>query len=137
MREILFKGKSISENFANKPIGEWCYGSLSIFNEEEYMIYFDDYPNGYWHIDIDPETVCQSTGLEDCNKNRIFEGDVLRRQGCSNIYIIFDDKTASLGWSFTDFIRSQGYIHQLTKYDMNCCEIIGNIHDNPEFLLDN
>lgn len=133
-REIIFRGKRVDN-------GEWVEGVPLVTSiSGVYMVsskgQAKNSRNGMVIKDVvvqhevDHETVGQYTGIKDKNGKRIFEGDVLRRQGCSDVYIVFDKKTASSGWTFTDFIRSQGYIHQLNKYDTSLSEIIGNIHDN-------
>ena len=128
MREITFRGK-------REKTGEWVDGYL--IKRDEPFLHDIVVPIGnssQMTYAIIRGTVGQYTGFKDRNEKRIFEGDVLSQQGCSDIYIVFDEKTASLGWSFTDFIRSQGYIHRINKEGMQWCKIIGNIHDHPEFL---
>ena len=75
MREILFRGKNI-------VTGEWVYGYLvegtdGIYNTPITVIFPVDVPlysygeTGGW-VKVDPESVDQSTGLDDANGQKIF-----------------------------------------------------------------
>lgn len=71
-REILFKAK-------RKDNGKWVEGYLM---DEDYInVPFNDYDAcGRFDdpIEIDPDTICQFTGLTDKNGKRIWENDILR-----------------------------------------------------------
>lgn len=147
MREILFRGKL-------KCDGEWVEGYY--LKKEENKHYIVDkqepfYSTPYFY-EVIPETVGQYTGLTDKNGNKIFEGDIvnfIHKGKCKlsdnsplgvevgepysrNYKIEYINTFASYGLRFIN-----GSIHfpckqsTLTMYD---CEIIGNIHDNPELL---
>nr|DAJ50701.1 MAG TPA: YopX protein [Caudoviricetes sp.] len=128
MREILFRGK-------RKDNGELVYGYLYIRNDGQYEIsfyskYFDSERFTY---DVIPETVGQYIGLTDKNGKKIFEGDIIERLwlGEKHIYRIhYDSDIAS-------FIGADIYSEGFTTFDYDACEfeVIGNIYDNPEFLL--
>ena len=80
------------------------------------------YPIGF-------DTVGQCTGLTDKNGKLIFEGDIL--QDFSGLYrlaqVVWHEK--NLAWGvFTLGERNYPLCAE------NNCEIIGNIHDNPELL---
>lgn len=125
MREILFRGKRIDD-------GEWLYGHY-VHQYGADMIYLPDgvdreYGFDYYHID--KETVGQYTGLTDRNGKKIFEGDIIK-----NIagHVYCGSYTYTVVWRCGWFCGEGGVVDIQPEY-FNCCEVIGNIHDNPELL---
>ena len=128
MREILFRGKW-------KNSGEWVYGNL--FNPDKVdtptQICIGTYIARTCY-EIDPETVCQFTGLYDKNGRKIFEGDIV--EGNSEYFtythpygkVVYDGGQYLI--SFDDVLED---IECLGAW-ANDVEIIGNIYDNPELL---
>ena len=136
MREILFRGRDIA--------GNWHYGVPLIFTKDYVCI---TAPHTY-NKAVQPETVGQYTGLTDKYGKKIFEGDIVENDWCfmcGNSVIKFGQyKPLDMGNEY-----QQGHlgfylehIHKADKrsvrkdivYFANNCEIIGNIHDNPELL---
>lgn len=146
MREILFRGK----RFDN---GEWVYwdryGRITDINGEPtkteidiptllpYPTYISDLPI------INDETVGQYTGLTDKNGKKIFEGDIVRLYdtwGEWRAVVEFGNPNGNYSWGWQ--------LNPIGKVDINTdilcwvemedagafCEVIGNIHDNPELL---
>ena len=137
MREILFKAKRIDT-------GEWKYGSLI------------NLPNGETEIankcvnppdsdpmwkkcvithEVDPETLCQYTGLADKNGKKIWESDIVRRADLHKV------GEPSIGIIEYDIENTAFVIHWIDnpKYSptypwKNKIEVAGNIFDNPELL---
>lgn len=93
---------------------------------------------------VDPETVCQYTGLTDKNGRKIFEGDIV------SIFLrnLSGEKakhTGVIGYNFSSFIvrlieiNDSRFLCSFKGNDpfghpMSEIEIIGNIFDNPELL---
>lgn len=126
LREILFRGKAVVS-------GQWHYG---FFCEKGYNV---DYPVIIPHCDdgisdldwvVDPNTVCQYTGLTDKNGKMIFEGDICKCNGVSGLSfeIVWDGDFCCFVWR--DASGRDGFWRSMCGY----AEVIGNIHDNPELL---
>ena len=118
-REILFKAKRIVNE-------KWVYGSFikPIIIRTE---------NGL-DCTIDPETVCQYTGLKDREGTKIFEGDILK---CLMGYITVTTEVKYLPGHFylpSSPFEENACVNQV--FFENNSEIIGNRFDNPELLKD-
>lgn len=113
-REVLFKAKRVDN-------GEWVTGFYSPVNVPIIgnMGHFIN-EGGFKAIEIDPETVCQFTGLLDKNGNKIFEGDKLKRLNGKIDIVLFDTGQFVIQHESgdTDYIAVK-----------NNFEITGNIHD--------
>lgn len=134
MREYLFRGKCC---------GEWIEGSL--IHAGNYVCILQDeskvHPCDFPYLDaecgiivgkaepVDPETVGQFIGITDKNGKRIFEGDILQKNGCK--YRVYYYPTFAM-YMLTRLPKGGGSNGMLTQiFD---CEVIGNIYDNPELL---
>ena len=141
MKEILFRGK-------RKDNGEWVEGAFyAYYNFKRTIVQIlkdrtNGTPDAY---DVIPETVGQYTGLTDKNGTKIFEGDIIKQEyslskqtrailsvieygiayAYSNVYGVcqrFSDGSGTAMLSVGDNIGTV------------FCEVIGNIHDNPELI---
>lgn len=130
MREILFKAKRIDN-------GEWVEGCLVIDHSRPNLFEYRMQPveSGVLYAPpINPETICQFTGLCDKNGKKIWESDVvwLVYDGKEHIYQIVWDN------SELDFKATNGEENYGSNFEyLLCCdeiEVIGNIFDNPELL---
>lgn len=122
MREILFRGKRVSD-------GEWLLGSLICYTRKGELVccIHGDY---YSHA-IDPATVGQFTGLTDKNGKRIFEGDILQNEeGC----LFGASYRFRVEFCKGRFYGDSGGDLTVCSSEMYLCEVIGNIHDNPELM---
>lgn len=73
----------------------------------------------------------QFTGLTDKNGKEIFEGDIVEKSG--KYLIQWRDKEARFHvHRLEDFQGFEWY--KVLTVELGTCEIIGNIHENPELL---
>lgn len=133
MRENLFKAKKWDN-------GKWIEGYFVKIKDvtEHNLILTGELSKGAYTdfigYEVDPETLCQFTGLTDKNGKRIWENNVvlLVYDGKEHIYQIVWDN------SELDFKATNGEENYGTHYEyLLCCEeieVIGNIFDNPELL---
>ena len=125
MREILFRGK-------RKDNGKWVEGHYGEYYSGKENVSCISIPketiSGSLCYDVIPETVGQYTGLTDKNGRRVFEGDILHAaQG---------DFVVRWSESICSFVAGEKERMRpcMNSGTMNCCEVIGNIFDNPELL---
>lgn len=120
MREILFRGKTVKE--------EWVYGLLTHVGNAWYISNRAGSPLAY---EVIPSTIGQYTGLTDKNGKRIFEGDILSYNKSKEV-VYFDTSlripcfTTGIGWGSS----TKEHPYKLSSRHV----IIGNIHDNPKML---
>lgn len=157
MREILFRGKPLGNLH-----GKFIYGSLGVINTDLCAIYhcFEFTDDEMQLVDI--STVGQYTGLTDKNGKKIFEGDIVqyltyddfycqsivkfgkykqdgsdgeyKASDCLGFYVEVDNFTCP-DWCDNEPERFHDYLKQQSLAEIaSQCEIIGNIHDNPELL---
>ena len=132
MREILFRAKRLDN-------GEWVEGyylkcphqysgfladhiSVSKYDEEEESSIEHIYP-------VDPETVCQYTGLTDRNESKIWENDIVE--------ILQEDGYFKIEWredTASFVMNNDSFTVTFDNYWGHEMEVIDNIFDNPELL---
>ena len=132
MREILFKGKRIED-------GEWIEGYYQkrhdFLGNEEHLVFHADSHTVWEYAEIDPETLCQFTGLCDKNGNRICENDILMAH-LDESYP--EDVTyETVEWGVAGWVTHEANSidrQYIDKFDLEHFEVVGNIFDNPELL---
>ncbi len=153
MREILFKDKRKDngewvEGFYYESLISGCYilvPKLKTRRKDGVIIgdSFDVY-------EVDPETVCQYTGLKDMNGKKIFEGDILKgfeypftdNDDNHNYYakVIWFDNSPAFGiYTFKNPLStvrgiSTGNTEYLEDFEPKSWEVIGNVFDHKELL---
>lgn len=139
MREILFRGKRVDN-------GEWVYSSFIMQDKEHKLLLAEVelFDGDKWRA-VDPETVGEYTGLTDKNGKRIFEGDIVElddrnydTKWCAAVEFGNPNGNYSWGWQLSPIGKVDINTDILCWVEMEetgaFCEVIGNIHDNPEFL---
>ena len=130
MREVLFKAK-------RKDNGEWVEGYyLNIAKVNHFIctgkIKLDGALKGIVAPEmyaIDPDTLCQYTGLTDKNGKKIWENDILEcgmRLRVSWHHFKASWVLSKKGWMYNHFFGE--------SVEPEDVEVIGNIFDNPELL---
>ena len=139
MREILFKAKRIDN-------GEWIEGSLIDLDiDSGYCYIVQPYkkasilPIIFLITDrmklVDPETLCQFTGLYDKNGKRIWENDILM----AHLDKSYPEDTTyeTVEWGVAGWVTHEANSidrQYLDEFDLEHFEVVGNIFDNPELL---
>ena len=107
--------------------GKWIQGYLFCIWGKAYILWgtTNGIPN---KVEVDPETVCEGTGLVDKNRVQIFEGDIVKTDKFSEpnkIYVI------EYNLLFGAFIGTDGYGMYFVTFDGDSdqFEVIGSIHD--------
>lgn len=148
MRTIKFRGKVEypQKYFGDKdiPNGMWIVGDLHVnwCYPHIHIDTKDKYP-------INPYTIGQFTGLHDKNGKEIYEGDIIRLVWTDHVgkgknkvpvlkYVencppkVISYRTGAFGYvNFEADEYSEEEWLPILDYP---CEVIGNIHDNPELL---
>ena len=133
MREILFRAKRIDN-------GEWAEGQYAFIlnpltESGEPIKHMICNGTNIFNDEIDPETLCQYTGLKDKNGNRIWENDIVGawsegkhtigrvKRRVDGLYIIYPSYQKQEFWGLCPDENGKTTV-----------EVIGNILDNPELL---
>ena len=137
-REILFKakwadnGKWVEGYFVKTKLGKDTSPSDVIF------VPWKENRNEEWGwIKVDPDTLCQYTGLTDKNGKKIWENDIIKTSrygkddGKGSNFAGFD--IFSVRWDDGGFALYSKW-RRFNLRDNNEYEVIGNIFDNPELL---
>lgn len=170
MREIKFRGKRIKDGkwvegfysqFHNRPVipEPNIHQIFELLSDENSIILAGTAIGGIWHT-IDPNTLCEFTGLYDKNGKEIYEGDIVApkyitpvgkltedldydRKGVIELvagsYVIKRPNHNHMALYSLVELEDMGYISNvgnvyIPKNNICFVEVIGDIHDNPELL---
>ena len=126
MREILFKAK-------RKDNGEWVEGyyqkRFDLDGSEQHLIFWSKSYTVWEYAEIDPDTICQYTGLTDKNGNKIWENDIVELPD-ENVYFKceWEKDTARF------VLNGDRFTVDFDDYREYEVEVIGNIFDNADLL---
>lgn len=135
MREILFRAKRIDN-------GEWVEGQYAyilnpLTESGEPIKHLICNGTNIFNNEIDPETLCQYTGLKDKNGNRIWENDIVSFIDMTSTESGYCERNCfgRVAWDIeeacffvTDRLSSESW------EVLQDCYAVGNIFDNPELL---
>lgn len=125
MREIKFRGR-VDERRPSME-GQWVYGS--IVTQDQYAPYIRTITLEY--IGVDEKTVGQYIGRKDKKHREIYEGDLVKDSNNYVYRVVYNEYFASFGLRR----KQDAYMHYFGEaFESEDCEIIGNVHDNPELL---
>ena len=140
MREILFKAKRIGDD-------GWVEGYYQkrycLSDSEESLIFPVDSHTVWEYTEINPENLCQFTGLCDKNGKKIWENDIIKyhfgeiyapiKYGCYQN--CFDAQKAEHLGFYVDWTGDKCLRKDLGYWiDMVYAMPVGNIFDQPELL---
>lgn len=121
-RQIKFKAKRLDN-------GKWVEGDLLHTENLAFITWFD---NGFRKLEkVAPSTICQFTGLTDCEGNEVWEGDIIK-----NHDFPFEKRTVTWANCLTCFIptdedggqdRHLSFLVLLKKWT-----VVGNKFDRKE-----
>lgn len=131
-REILFKAKRLDS-------GEWVEGSLISTEDNSGFIlrsktkaFIPKGTNTFCSTEcyeIDPDTLCQFTGLTDKNGEKIWENDIVVLAGACGRFVC----------KWADYIAKFIFENDFSSIDFVCyrgdeIEAVGNVFDNADLL---
>ena len=121
IENIKFKAKSTLD-------GAWVQGDL-IHKEDGKITILR---NGFNVSEVDPSTVCQFTGLKDCEGNEVWEGDVLLNTNSGSQYtVMYSDYGSAFFIRKNKTVNNDMYLFELSDIDKCIAffEVIGNKFD--------
>jgi len=133
LRDIIYRGKDKHK--------KWQYGfylkektldgNILSYIVRSDMLYNID------KVEVDPNTIQEYSGFTDKNKTRVFEGDILYKQGYWKYYVEFED--GAFRAIPLNLVQKYNWVHYNLKHyvgndilDKDKFEIIGNIYDKED-----
>lgn len=119
VEDIKFKAKSILDE-------AWVQGDL-IHKEDGKIAILR---NGFNVSEVDPSTVCQYTGLKDCEGNELYEHDVIKNYPFIPSEIVWSEELSGYYLTHANgkiYEKPLGYYLSLGKF-----VVVGNKFDNEK-----
>ena len=128
----LFKAK-------RKDNGEWIQGNLITDETDDLKCFIgyimgtdeDGIPHDIDVVLVDPDTICQCTGLKDKNGKLIWENDIVSYCDCTKEDYVIAWEQNKACFEYQEYSCSMMNFDELSGCEV---EVIGNIFDNPELL---
>lgn len=112
--------------------GEWVEGLLTIMWGQLHIINPNDENTAY---QIDPQTICQCTGLNDKNGKLICENDIIKHYNDTSHPDKYDNGIVRWNDFNIRFERTSTMFKENVCMNKDCVyEVIGNIFDNQELI---
>lgn len=136
-REILFRAKTTKKNNLKHEFNEkWVEGNLILCGDKAYIHPASNKIDVTGEIgriivmhEIDPDTLCQYTGLTDKNGEKIWENDILELPDEDGYFKCeWEEDTARF------VLNGEGLTVDFDNYWSYEVEVIGNIFYNPDLL---
>lgn len=120
IKDIKFKAKRLDN-------GEWIEGTPICINGKPYSIMIGEKESP----DIDPSTICQFTGLKDCEGNEIWEGDIL--EGESKSEIVYNKGTFAISFiGYNKKVFSYPLCYYIKEDETVDGKVVGNKFDKKK-----
>lgn len=117
--------------------GNWCYGSLIMYDDTAEIVGFDVYNEGndtWQKRDIDDVgTIGQYIGKKDANGVEIYEGDIIELYGNKAYHYIVEYSTFHSAY-FGKCIETD-YKGLANINNGDNIVVVGNIHDNKDMII--
>lgn len=143
MREILFRGKRLDNG---EMVCGAYYKQTEFYGDpvEKHFIITSheclEFDQALEYFEVDPDTIGQYTGLKDKNGKQIFEGDIVIYDNSPyNAYCepqrgVIAWRNGSLCFKYKPWTSVMYRPLCSDDFFAAKCDVIGNIHDNPELL---
>ena len=111
------------------------YGDLVSSADKKRFAILVNNKESYDECEVAPETIGQFSGLYDCNKKEIYEGDILKWiTGKMYVVKFWRGMFYASVEECNDGFLGGFPLHAFTEFEEEKCEIVGNVFDNPELL---